>query len=139
MRFNGKLFKDGSFWLVEIPILDVMTQGRTKKEALEMTKDLIRTMADDESLAVDIYCGKGDVFEISSVNTQALISLLLQRKRELSGLSLAEVAEKMGSSSRNSYARYEQGRTMPTVEKLNELLRIVSSGRDFVLQESVLV
>ncbi len=29
MRFSGKVYKDGKFWLAEIPILDVMTQGHT--------------------------------------------------------------------------------------------------------------
>ena len=38
MRFSGKIFKDGKFWLVEIPILDLMTQGKTKKEALRALK-----------------------------------------------------------------------------------------------------
>jgi hypothetical protein len=31
MRFSGKIYKDEKFWLAEIPILDLMTQGRTKK------------------------------------------------------------------------------------------------------------
>ena len=32
MRFEGKLIRDGRFWLAEIPLLDAMTQGgRAKK------------------------------------------------------------------------------------------------------------
>jgi len=34
MRFSGKIYKDGKFWLAEIPILDLMTQGRTKPLAV---------------------------------------------------------------------------------------------------------
>jgi len=41
MRFSGKIYKDGKFWLAEIPILDLMTQGRTKKEAYEMVADML--------------------------------------------------------------------------------------------------
>ena len=41
MRFQGKVYKDGKFWLAEIPMLDAMTQGYTKKEACVMVKDLI--------------------------------------------------------------------------------------------------
>jgi hypothetical protein len=37
MRFEGKLVRDGRLWLAEIPLLDAMTQGRTRKEALEMS------------------------------------------------------------------------------------------------------
>ena len=31
MKFQGKAFKDGSYWLADIPFLELMTQGRTKK------------------------------------------------------------------------------------------------------------
>ena len=47
-----------------------------------------------------------------------------------------EVARKLGSKSLNTYARYEQGRTVPTVPKLSELLSAVASRKDFVLTES---
>ncbi|MBC8457698.1 MAG: hypothetical protein H8D67_06875 [Deltaproteobacteria bacterium] len=30
MRFSGKIYKDGRFWLAEIPILDAMTRGHTR-------------------------------------------------------------------------------------------------------------
>ena len=45
MRFYGRVYKDGAFWLAEAPILDAMTQGRTRKEALSMVEDLIETLA----------------------------------------------------------------------------------------------
>ena len=31
MRFSGKIYKDGKFWLAEIPILDAITQGNVDK------------------------------------------------------------------------------------------------------------
>jgi transcriptional regulator with XRE-family HTH domain len=46
------------------------------------------------------------------------------------------VARRLGSRSKTAYARYEQGRTVPTVEKLFELLAAVAPGEDFVFQES---
>jgi transcriptional regulator with XRE-family HTH domain len=61
---------------------------------------------------------------------------LLRRQREKSGLSLAEAAERLGAKSRNAYARYERGTSVPTVEKLTELLEAVAPGQDFVLQQS---
>lgn len=67
-----------------------------------------------------------------------MISLLLQRKREISGLSLAQVADRLGASSRNTYARYEQGKSVPTVEKLNDLLHAVSPQSDIVIEESTI-
>ena len=137
MRFSGKIYKDGKFWLAEIPILDAMTQGYTRKEALEMAVDMVETMANQAGFRVEVFLGPGDEFEIGASDTKSLISLLLQRKRELSGLSLSQAAERLGASSRNAYARYEQGRSVPTVTKLNELLHAVCPDTDFVVKESV--
>lgn len=137
MRFQGKLYKDGKFWLVEVPVFGAMTQGRSRKEALEMIADWFATMVDRPGFAVTIHEGKQGNFEISASDTKAMVGLLLQRQRQLHGLSLTAVAERLGAKSRNAYARYEQGSSMPTVEKLDKLLQAVSGGRDFVLSPSV--
>ena len=133
MRFCGRIYKDGSYWLAEIPTLEYITQGRTKKEALEMVGDLVETMVDKKDFAAQVYATRGDRFEVCSENVKALVALLLQRKRELSGLSLAEAAERLGISSRNAYARYEQGKAAPTMEKLCQLLHAVSPEDDLVI------
>lgn len=139
MRFSGKVYKDGKYWLAEIPILDLMTQGRTKNEAYEMVVDMLKTMVNKEDFNIELYKTGKDNFEIGSAEPKHLITLLLQRKREKSGLSLSQVSDRLGSKSRNSYARYEQGRSIPSVEKLNELLHAVCPGTDIVINESVYV
>ncbi len=136
MRFSGRIYKDGKFWLVEIPILDLMTQGRTKKEAYLMIADMLETMVNKEGLKIDVFKGKKDSFEVGSIESKHLVSLLLQRKRELSGLSLSQVANRLGMSSRNSYARYELGKSVPSIEKLNDLLHAVCPNSDIVIGES---
>ena len=136
MRFSGRVYKDVGFWLAEIPILDAMTQGHTKKEAFEMAVDMIKSMVNKKDFRVELYKGKNGDFEIGSSDSRHLISLLLQRKRELSGLSLSQVAAKLGFSSRNSYARYERGQTVPTIGKLAELLKAVDSKSDIVINDS---
>ena len=138
MRFSGKVYKDGKYWLAEIPILDLMTQGRTKKEAYEMVADIIETMINKEGFKVTIYRGEKDCFEVGSSEPKHMISLLLQRKREMSGLSLSQVSNRLGTKSRNAYARYEQGRSVPSVEKLNELLHAVCPETDIVINESAI-
>jgi len=137
MRFYGKVYKDGKFWLAEIPILEAMTQGRTKKEAFVMVEDLLETLVNRPGFSVKVHPGKHDDFEVSSPDTRGMISLLLRRQRERSGLSLAQAAERMGAKSRNAYARYERGTSVPTLEKLNELLQAVAPDQDFVLHHSV--
>jgi len=136
MRFQGELHKDGRFWLAEVPVFDAMTQGRTRKEALNMISDWFVTVAGRKGFSVDIHpVGKG-TFEVSSSNARTMVGLLLQRQRQKSGLSLAQAAQRLGAKSRNAYARYEQGASVPTVEKLDELLRAVAPGREIVLQQS---
>jgi DNA-binding transcriptional regulator YiaG len=137
MRFSGKVYKDGKYWLAEIPILDLMTQGRTKKEAYEMVVDMLKTMVNKGGFDIVLYKTEKDNFEVGSSESKHMITLLLQRKREISGLSLSQVSHRLGTKSRNSYARYEQGRSVPSVEKLNELLHAVCPGTDIVINESV--
>ena len=136
MRFQGKVYRDGRFWLAEVPIVEAITQGRTRKEALEMISDWFETMVDQSGFSVTVHPVSADTFEVASSDIRAIVSLLLRRRREASGLSLAEAARQLGVKSRNAYARYEKGESLPTIEKLDSLLRAVSDGRDFVVTES---
>lgn len=136
MRFAGRVFKVGRYWAVEVPILDVVSQGRSKKDALEMIADAIETLVNRAGFKVDVFAGVGEHFEIGSEDQATLTALLLRRARQRAGLSLAQVAERLGSTSLNSYARYEQGRTMPTVQKLSQLFAAVTSRHDLVVVES---
>jgi hypothetical protein len=136
MRLHGRVYKDGKFWLAEVPILDAMTQGHTRKEALAMVADLLETLANRPGFSVQVHLGKHEEFEVSATDIRGLLSLLLRRQRERSGLSLAEAAARLGAKSRNAYARYERGTSVPTLDKLTELLQAVAPGQDFVLQQS---
>ena len=136
MRIGGTVTKDGKHWLVELPLLDAMTQGTTRKNAYAMATDLVETLVDQSGFQVTVHPGKHGEFELSCSDPGALLGLVLKRQREASGLSLADVAKRLGAKSRNAYARYEQGQSVPTIDKLNELLRVVSGGRGLVLKQS---
>jgi hypothetical protein len=136
MRLYGTVSREGKYWLVEIPLLDAMTQGRTKREAHAMVEDLVETLVGRRGFKARVYSGKAGEFELSGTPTRLLVALVLRRQREASGLSLAEVSRRLKAKSRNSYARYEQGVSVPSIEKLNTLLRVVTSGRDVVLRLS---
>lgn len=45
-RLSGRRFKDGKCWLAELPSLDVKTQGKTRRDAYAMVKDLLETLVD---------------------------------------------------------------------------------------------
>jgi predicted RNase H-like HicB family nuclease len=136
MRFEGKVFRDGRFWLAEIPLLEAMTQGRTRAEALVMIADWLETMVDRADFRAEVHHHGKSEFEVSGNDIPAMTALLLRRRREASGASLRDVASRLGASSRNAYARYERGEVVPTVDKLDALLKATSPGRDFVIRES---
>jgi len=121
--FNGKMWKDGRYWLIEVPALDVMTEGRSRKEALFMIKDAVEELVDEKGFRVTLTLAKENEFVISSHDVAPLIALMLKRQRARQGLSLADMQEKLHAKSRNAYAQYEQGRSVPSVVKLVEFLR----------------
>ena len=65
MRFQGKLYKDGKWWLAEVPIFAAMTQRRTRREALAMIIDWFETIIARPEFSVAIHEGKKGEFEIS--------------------------------------------------------------------------
>lgn len=55
MRFSGKIYKDGKFWLAEIPILDLMTQGHTKGEAYRMVVDMLESLINNKDFKAEVF------------------------------------------------------------------------------------
>lgn len=136
MRLSGSLFKLTNFWAIEVPILDIVTQGRSKKEAFDMIADAIETLVNKKNFEVTVIPDGGHNFEVAFNDVAAITALLLRRQRMKHGLTLAEVSKRLGTKSLNSYARYEQGRSVPTLEKFNQLISALSKDNDIVLSES---
>ena len=101
-----------------------------------MIADAIESLVHREGFRVWVYPGKGDYFEVGANDQAVLGALLLRRQRIKRGLTLEEVARRLGAKSHNAYARYEQGRSVPTFDRLTRLLEAVSPESDFVLIES---
>jgi ribosome-binding protein aMBF1 (putative translation factor) len=97
-----------------------------------MLEDLVETMVDSPVFEAKVYSQSDDRLELGSNNIKLLVALLLRRQREKRGITLAEAARRLDQKSRNAYARYEQGRAVPTVEKLEELLKAIAPDEDFV-------
>jgi predicted RNase H-like HicB family nuclease len=129
MEIEGKIWKDGRFWLVEIPTLDVTTQGKTRKEALSMAEDLVLEMTISyfehevgKNFKVAIIDYKKNVIGVATNNNKILLALSLRRQREKSGSTVREVSERLGSKSPNAYAQYERGKTNISLDKYEALL-----------------
>jgi hypothetical protein len=101
-----------------------------------MIADWPETMIDRKGFHASVFARGKAEFEIAGSDAAAMTALLLRRRRDASGKSLREMASRLGSSSRNSYARYERGDAVPTVEKLDALLKAASPSSDFVIRES---
>lgn len=135
MKLTGRIWREGRSWLAEVPMLDALTQGRSEAEAIRMLADLIETMADRDGFRATVSRGAGPSIEIGSTDHAVLAAVLLRRQREKHGLSLADVARRLGARSKTAYARYEQGGSVPTVAKFFQLLAAVVPGASFVLEE----
>jgi len=125
----GRIWKDGSWWLAESEIADVMTQGKTRTDAAAMLADAVESLVERDGFKVTVRdapsAGDGGV-TLETNDPAALVALVLRRQRQAIGLSLSDVVTKLGQSSKTAYARYEQGDVMPSMEKFEELLRAVS-------------
>lgn len=134
MNFEGSLKKDEKFKMLvaEIPAFDVMTQGDSVEQTLEMIKGIINELLLDtfsekaKEMKLETAHVSDEGFELRSNNTKLLISLALRRQREAAGLTIKEVAERLGASSINYYAQYERGRISISIEMLEKLLVAVN-------------
>lgn len=136
MELEGKVWKDphSSWWIAEISFLDVMTQGKTKTEALEMIGDaVIELLRDsyklDKKFRVTVNVYEGETIGLGATDYKLLLALGLKRQRMRSGASIREVSKRLKSNSPNAYARYERAESKPSLEKYAELLHAANPER----------
>lgn len=133
MELEGRIWKDGKFWLVEVPAVDVCTQGHTKKEALKMIADAMKELIDGyfpEEKAKDfklyIHDYKKGVIGVTSSDNHLLLAFSLIRQREISQSTVREVSERLGSKFPNAYAQYERGEKRISLDQIERLLQAVN-------------
>jgi DNA-binding XRE family transcriptional regulator len=128
MVIIGRIFKTGAWWAAEADAIGVYTQGKTRAEAEEMLIDAVQEVVHLPGFTVKVSRMDGDDVLVEPSDGAALAAYMLRYQRETSGLSLADVAQKLGAASRNAYAAYEQGKSSPSVDKLRELAAVVAPG-----------
>jgi len=137
VKLEGRIWKDEKtkYWVVYVPLLDISTQGRSKKQALAMIEDAIQIEAEKEALKIQAQPSREPgVFTVSANDPDSLIAFLLKRQRTCHGLSMRDVARRLASSSPTAYAQYEQGKRAPSLGKLRELLHAIDPQLEAVLK-----
>lgn len=128
IMFRGKVYKEGKFWIIEVSDLDLMTQGHTKDDAYEMLVDLLKTATNRPGFKADIARHSNNTFALRGRDEQSerdLIALLFRRQRARAGLSLTDMARLLKASSKNAYARYEHGESVPSPIMMERILRVM--------------
>ena len=134
MMIEGRVWKEGQFWLAEIQLLDYLTQGKTKKEAFAMAKDIVETGVDKAGFEVTLVKGQDNLFCLTSNDTNALLAHMLRRQRQKQGLSVRDVSLRLQSESPNAFSVYERGRSAPTINKLEQLFHAIDPNASLILK-----
>jgi hypothetical protein len=138
MRIEGKITppkgSKNRYWSVEIPILEIFTQGKSREDAHRMAKDAIESLVNKKGFAVTVTGEKGNSFTVFSDDFATFLAFVLTRLRTNHHLSARETAGRLSSSSPNAYVRYERGKAMPKLDTLLALLRAIDPRLSLVLR-----
>ncbi len=137
MELEGKVWKDpnSSWWLVEITFLDIMTQAKSRKKALEMIKDAVMELLKDsypdllDGFKLTVHLYENGVIGMGASDDTLLFALALKRQRLRSGSTIRDVSKRLNSKSPNAYARYERAAARPSLEKYAELIHAANPNR----------
>ena len=134
MRIEGHLWKEGRFWIVEIPALDLMTQGLSKTEAYRVAGTVVEDVVGKDEFKVTVRKSGKDGFVLETNDSLEMISLLLRRQRMKKGISVREASHLMGSNSPNAWGAYEQGKRAPTLDQLERMIRVIDNNSQLVIR-----
>lgn len=133
MKLAGRCYKSEKFWLAEVPFIQLMDQGRTKKEALKMLKLGVEELVSAKGFTCETEdLGDGE-FTLSSDNVKLMAAFILRRLREAQGLTIREAAALMNMKSHTEYARHESGKVAMTLETFNRYVEKIAN-RDILIR-----
>lgn len=137
MYIDAKLEKDGKYWLIEYPFLDLMTQARNDRELVTMATGLLND-ASERDLGLSVVSQSPESLRLHISDTRSYLALVISSRRQMLGMTQSQLAAKIGAKSATAVARYEQGKTSPSLEVLEKLLAAVGAemALDAALQEA---
>jgi DNA-binding XRE family transcriptional regulator len=136
MKLEGKIWKRSTsrYWLAEVRDLDLVTQGTSRRDGSDMLRDAIESLVNRDGFRVSVETDRGGRCTIGSNNDAVLVAFMLRALRAREGLSVREVASRLGAKSPNAYAQYETGRIAPSIDTLSRLLAALNPEFDAVLR-----
>jgi DNA-binding XRE family transcriptional regulator len=139
MMIIGRIVKqEGPHWSADADAIGVFTHGTSRAEACAMLKDAIEGLVERPGFEVTVteagFDDQAYRVHIGANQPSLLAAHVLKYQREVHGLSLADVAKKLGVTSRNAYARYEQGTAEPSISKYLELLAVVAPEMALIVE-----
>lgn len=136
MKLEGRIWKSETsrYWLAEVADLDLVTEGRSRADAAAMLKDAVESLVPGDGFKVEVVIGGAGRCTVGSNSDARLVALLLRRLRSREGLSVREVAQRLGSRSPNAYGQYETGRVAPSVDTLTRLLAALNPRFEPILR-----
>lgn len=140
MELEGRIWKDGKWWIVEVPCLNVSTQGRTKKDAFLMIHGAVFELMNtyfkkiNKKFKITLLDYKGNNFGLTSNDSKLLLSFLLIRQREENQLSIRDVAKRLSSKNPNAYAQYEKGTINFSIDQYEKLMHAINPNRTRILR-----
>lgn len=132
MVLQGRVWKEDKNWLIEIPLLDLMTQGESRGDALFMISDAIKELSGSNFKPKIRGVDHHGYFYLQCEDPDELLPFVLKRIRESEGISLREAAKRLKLSSHNAYARYENGEVKIPIGRFEKYLKKLK-GLDVVL------
>jgi hypothetical protein len=136
VRLEGRISKSHSskYWLAEVRDLDLVTQGTSRKDAIAMLEDAVESLVNRDGFRAQVAVSKDGRCTIGSNDDAKLVALMLRRLRAREGLSVRDVAARLGSKSPNAYAQYETGRVAPSIDTLTRLVAALNPSFETVLR-----
>lgn len=129
MLINGKIRKEDSFWIVEIPELNLLTESKNRQESLELILWLIEEKYSFKKNNFHIEHLKEGSFQLSSKDLDVMQSLILKGLRNKEGLTIQEVADRLGFKGRSSYFKYESGKRSMSFDQFNRIVSVITGNQ----------
>ncbi len=137
MLFEGKIHakkKGEKFHSVEIPELGVFTEGKNPKDCYKMVKEALELMVDEKGFTVEVVPTSDTKFMVKGSDLKPLVAIFLQEFRAKSGLTLKQVQKRLKLRSVNGYAQYEQGKSLPAMNRLTDFIKAMRPEFDLIIK-----